>query len=34
MVASAGFDGIVRLHNALTGDLVKEFIPVPLAGKK
>lgn len=34
MVASAGFDGVVRFYNALTGDLVKEFIPVPLAGKK
>jgi WD40 repeat protein len=28
-VASAGFDGVVRLNDALTGKLVKEFLPVP-----
>jgi WD40 repeat protein len=30
MVASAGFDGMVRLHNPLTGKLIKEFTPVPM----
>jgi WD40 repeat protein len=30
-VASAGFDGVVRLSDAKTGKVVKEFIPVPLA---
>jgi WD40 repeat protein len=29
-VASAGFDGIVRLSDAQTGKVVKEFSPVPL----
>ena len=29
VVASAGFDGLVRLHNPLTGKLIKEFSPVP-----
>jgi WD40 repeat protein len=29
-VASAGFDGVVRLNDAQTGKLVKEFVPVPL----
>jgi WD40 repeat protein len=33
LVASAGFDGLVRFHNALTGELVKEFFPVPLTKK-
>jgi WD40 repeat protein len=28
-VASAGFDGVVRLNDPATGKLVKEFIPVP-----
>jgi WD40 repeat protein len=28
-VASAGFDGLVRLNDAMTGKLIKEFIPVP-----
>ena len=32
VVATAGFDGIVRLTDATTGKLVKEFVPVP--GKK
>jgi WD domain, G-beta repeat/Planctomycete cytochrome C len=32
-VASAGFDGVVRLNDAQTGKLIKEFVPVPL-GKK
>jgi WD40 repeat protein len=31
VVASAGFDGVVRLSDAKTGKIVKEFIPVPLA---
>ncbi len=30
VVASAGFDGVVRLSDAKTGKVVKEFIPVPL----
>jgi WD40 repeat protein len=28
-VASAGFDGIVRVNDPMTGKLVREFIPVP-----
>ena len=31
VVASAGFDGLVRLNDPLTGKLIREFIPVPLA---
>ncbi len=30
-VASAGFDGIVRLNDPQTGKLIKEFVPVPVA---
>jgi WD40 repeat protein len=30
-VASAGFDGMVRINDALTGKLIKAFVPVPLA---
>jgi WD40 repeat protein len=30
IVASAGFDGLVRLHEAMTGKLIKEFLPVEL----
>ena len=30
MVASAGFDGMVRLNDPTTGKLIKEFVPVPL----
>jgi WD40 repeat protein/mono/diheme cytochrome c family protein len=30
-VASGGFDGMVRLSDAETGKLVKEFVPAPLA---
>jgi WD40 repeat protein len=29
-VASAGFDGVVRLNDPRTGKLIKEFVPVPL----
>jgi len=29
-VASAGFDGMVRLHDPLTGKLLREFVPVPI----
>jgi WD40 repeat protein len=29
-VASAGFDGVVRLNDPETGKLIKEFVPVPL----
>jgi WD40 repeat protein len=28
-VASAGFDGVVRLNDPMTGKLIKEFVPVP-----
>jgi WD40 repeat protein len=31
-VAEAGFDGKVRLIDAQTGKLIKEFVPVPLKG--
>jgi len=31
-VASAGFDGVVRLNDPQTGKLIKEFVPVPLSG--
>jgi WD40 repeat protein len=30
-VASAGFEGLVRLNDAATGKLIKEFVAVPLA---
>ena len=30
IVASAGFDGLVHLHEPLTGKLIKEFVPVPM----
>ncbi len=30
VVASAGFEGVVRLSDAKTGKIIKEFIPVPL----
>jgi WD40 repeat protein len=30
VVASAGFDGLVRLSDAKTGKIIKEFVPVPL----
>jgi WD40 repeat protein/mono/diheme cytochrome c family protein len=29
-VATAGFDGVVRLSDPMTGKLVKEFVPVPV----
>src|SRR5262245_62190233 len=29
-VASAGFDGTIRLSDPTTGKVVKEFVPVPL----
>jgi WD40 repeat protein len=34
IVASAGFDGLVRLNDAETGKLIKEFSPVPPAALK
>ena len=34
MVASAGFDGLVRLNDAESGKLVKEFSPVPNGAAK
>jgi len=30
VVASAGFDGVVRLNDPNTGKLIKEFVPVPI----
>jgi dipeptidyl aminopeptidase/acylaminoacyl peptidase len=33
-IASAGFVGKVRLTDPMTGKLIKEFVPVPLADKK
>jgi WD40 repeat protein len=33
MIASAGFDGVVRLNDPQTGQLIKEFVPVPLQAK-
>jgi WD40 repeat protein len=29
-VASAGFDGVVRLNDPQTGKLIKQFVPFPL----
>ncbi len=34
LVASVGFDGLVRLNDAETGALVKEFSPVPVGASK
>jgi WD40 repeat protein len=34
LVASAGFDGLVRLSDPETGKLIKEFSPVPTSGTK
>ena len=33
-VAAAGFDGSVRLFDAASGKLLKEFVPVPISEKK
>jgi len=33
-VASAGFDGVVRLNDPQTGKLIKEFTPMPLGSGK
>ena len=30
-VATGGLDGIVRIYNAETGELVKEFVPVAIS---
>jgi WD40 repeat protein len=30
-IASAGFDGVVRLNDPRTGKLIKEFVPVPVS---
>lgn len=30
VIASAGFDGYVRLFDARSGDLIKQFVPVPI----
>ncbi len=32
-VASAGFDGMVRLHDPDSGKLIKEFVPCPIGSK-
>src|SRR5262249_3457942 len=32
-VATAGFDGTVRLNDSMTGKLLKEFVAVPAGGK-
>ena len=32
-IASAGFDGTVRINNPDDGKLIREFVPVPLAVK-
>jgi WD40 repeat protein len=34
VVASAGFDGLVRLNDADTGSLMKEFVPAPISTDK
>jgi WD40 repeat protein len=33
-VASAGFDGVVRLNDPQTGKLLKEIVPIPLAANR
>jgi mono/diheme cytochrome c family protein len=33
-VASAGFDGVVRLNDPQTGKRIKEFLPIPLAANR
>jgi WD40 repeat protein len=32
-IASAGFDGVVRLNDATSGKLIKEFPPAPIRAK-
>lgn len=34
VVASGGFDGLVRLNDAQTGKLIREFSPLPIAAKE
>ncbi len=34
IVASAGFEGVVHLNDAATGELLRDFVPAPLKGKK
>jgi WD40 repeat protein/mono/diheme cytochrome c family protein len=34
VIATGGFDGTVRLYDAKTGDLVKQFVPVPIVGAR
>jgi hypothetical protein len=29
-VASGGFDGKIRIHETTKGELIREFIPVPI----
>ena len=33
VVASAGFEGTVHLNDPTTGELIRDFVPVPLKGK-
>ena len=33
-VATAGFDGVIRLNDPTTGKLIKEFVTVPVNDKK
>jgi len=30
-LATGGFDGHVRIYNAATGELLKDFVPVPIS---
>jgi mono/diheme cytochrome c family protein len=34
IVASAGFEGVVHLNDATTGELIRDFVPVPLKDRK
>lgn len=34
IIASAGFEGIVHLNDAVTGALIRDFVPVPIKGGK
>ena len=33
LIASAGFDGMIRLNDSATGKLIKEFLPAPISLK-
>ena len=32
-LASGGYEGLVRLHKVSTGEILREFIPVPITPK-